>query len=526
MAFACRAPCGPARDSLLPSTATRGHMLSKLRPFALLGLSIGLSGFLPDAAFADDHRLIDAIKARDVAAVQSLLKEKVDVDVLAPDGATPLVWAAQLDDLSLTQLLLNAGATVNYKNDFGVTALWVAARNGNAAVINLLLKAGADPNAARTSGETALMRAAMTGRPQAVEALLAGGARVDAVESRRGQNALMWAITEQHLEAARLLIAAGADVSARSRNGYTPLLFAAREGNLEIVKLLLDRGASVNETGTDGASVLHVATVRGHASLAEFLMDKGANPNANGLGYTPLHWAVWTSSSVLTHETRVDTGEWSVMAGIPDRQAKLSLVRKLMAHGADVNARLKNMPPRFGFSYTRKLLGGGSIEGATPFFLAADAGDIDIMRMLVAHGADPRIPALNNTTALMTASGLFTFDGEAEVAVEDRVKAAELCLELGVDVNAANVMGNTALHAAAIMGHDPVIKVLAEHGANMSPKNTYGETPLTYAKGFFFTLDILGPGFESTKKLLTDLGAVDPVTKRVLPSARGRKDED
>ena len=490
----------------------------------LMGLSVSISGLLPNTAFGADRRLIDAIKAHDVVAIQTLLKERVDVNALASDGATPLFWAAQQDDVKTAQMLIAAGARVNDKNDYGITALWVAARNGNAAMITALLKAGADANAARNTGETALMRAAMTGRTDAVKALLAGGARIDTTESLRGQNALMWAVNEQHLDVVRALVEAGANVRAKSQKGYTPLLFAARDGNVDIARVLLEHGADVNETASDGLSVLHVATVRGHAPLAEFLMDRGADPNADGAGYTPLHWAVWTSASLLTHDTRVDTGEWSAIAGIPDRQAKLRLIDQLLLHGANIHARLSKLPPRFG-SGSSRLLGGGTVEGATPFFLAADVADVEIMRILLARGADPLMTAVNKTTPLVVASGLLSRDGEGEVDVEDRTKAAQLLIELGTDINAANTLGNTAMHAAAIMGHDPIVKLLAEHGANLSPKNKFGETPLTYAKGFFFVIDVLGPGHDTTKKLLAELGAVDPVTVRVLPSARGATEE-
>jgi ankyrin repeat protein len=319
----------------------------------------------------------------------------------------------------------------------------------------------------------------------------------------------MWAVAEQHHDVTLALVQHGAGVKARSYSGFTPLMFAVRQGDFEAVKLLLATGANVNETAKDGISVLHVATVRGHVALAEFLLDQGADPNAAGAGYTALHWAAGTWESFMTRDYHVESGEWSVLAGLPTREAKLGLITALLAKGADVNARLTKNPPRFGATLSLAgghMLGGGSVVGATPFFLAAQVGDVEVMRALVAYGADPRLPTNDETTPLMVAAGLGTAEDETLVPVSSRLEAAKLCVELGADVNAANDAGNTSLHATAFLGFDVIAQFLVDKGANVNPKNKKGETPLKIAEGFELNAQVYV--HKSTADLIRTWGGV------------------
>ena len=221
------------------------------------------------------------------------------------------------------------------------TPLLLAAENGSAEMIAALLQAGARPNAALPTGQTVLMTAARTGNVAAVGALLSAGAAVDATQASKEQTALMWAIAEHHADVARVLIEHGANVEARTASGFTLLLFAAREGHMEIARLLLEKGVDVNESSLDGATPLLTATVRGHVDFALFLLKHGARPEGNSAaGYTPLHWAATSfDTTPITYAGIPAPGEWEAMAGIPDRKAKLTLIRALLAHGADVNAR-------------------------------------------------------------------------------------------------------------------------------------------------------------------------------------------
>ena len=127
-------------------------------------------------------RLVEAIKANDVAAVRTLLDTRVDVNAAKPDGTTALHWAVDRDSPEIVQLLIRAGANVKAANRYGATPLWLAALNGNAATIGMLLEAGASASAASPEGETALMVAARTGKVDAVNALLARGADPNVAE--------------------------------------------------------------------------------------------------------------------------------------------------------------------------------------------------------------------------------------------------------------------------------------------------------------------------------------------------------
>ena len=442
------------------------------------------------------HRLVEAVKAGDLETVRALLTEQIDVSVAEADGATALHWAVHRNELETARLLLQAGADVNAANDYGVTALSLACVNGNAEMVETLLKAGADPNAARLSGETTLMTAARTGSVDAVRLLVAAGAGVNATEASRGQTALMWAVAEHHLQVVRVLIEHGADVEAASVSGFTPLMFASREGNLAAARLFLAAGADVNHAAPDGTTALLVATVRGHWEQAAFLLESGADPNVDGTGYTPLHWAAGSWETQLSGEFGSSTYE--ALAGL--QPGKLELVSALLGHGANPDASVVKQPPRFGFSVFPLRL-----SGATPFFLSALAGDVDIMRALMAAGADPLLSAKDGTTALMVAAGIGRVVGETRVTEADALEAVTLAEAVGGDVNAVKESGDTALHGAAAFGADTIVQFLANQGADLNVRNKLGQTPLAIAEGIFQSGAVIV--HESTARLLRSLGA-------------------
>jgi ankyrin repeat protein len=455
------------------------------------------------AAANGDTRLATAARNRDAKAVQSLLQLKADVNASQPGGATALHWAAHWDELATADLLLKAGANPNAANDYGITPLLLAATNGSAALIQRLLAAGANPNAAQMSGQTPLMTAARGGSVNAVNLLVAAGADVNAREKFKGQNALMWALAEHQSAAARALIEHGADIRAPTAAGSTPLMFAAREDNMEIARLLLDKGASLKETAKDGTTPLHVATTRAHVELAKFFLDRGADPNANGPGYTPLHWAAGRWETLHTHDYPVPSGEWSTLIGLP-REQQLDLIKALLAHGADINARATQLPPRFGYTLSSFIT--RYATGATPFFLAAMSADAELMRFLAANGANPTIAAGVATTALMAAAGRTLVPGESKIPEQDHLEAVKASLDLGADINGANGDGWTALHGAAYAGFDTIVQYLADKGASINARNQNGDTPLKIAEGFVFPNMVNIKA--STAELLRKLGGV------------------
>lgn len=449
-------------------------------------------------------------------------------NAVEPDGTTPLHRAVHRNDMKAAEALIRSGADVNAANRYGVPPLSLAATNGNSAILELLLKAGANPNAMQSEGETALMTAARTGIPAAVSTLLAHGADVNAKESWRGQTALMWAAAEGHAEAIQVLLEAGAQVNARSNAGWTALLFAAREGRIQAVKALLAGGANVNDAllarggrgrgaggaaGGDraaagGSSALVLAVGSAHFELAAALLDAGANPNAAAQGWTALHHLTWIRKPGTGSNDPAPYGSGNLDS--------LTLVRKLKAQGADVNARVTRRP-NVGVSALNFI-------GATPFLMAARGGDTELMRLLVELGADPLLPNQDGTTPLMVAAGVGTNSpGEDAGSPPEALAAVKLALELGGDVNTVDKNGNTAMHGAAFKQLPEVVKLLAANGADINvwnKKNISGWTPLRVAvgvhRGMNFRFHI--PTADALKEIMVRAGVSTEVEPETLIS--------
>ena len=471
------------------------------------------------AAVASAQPVAEAARTADWAAVRALVEQGADVTTPQGDGTTALHWAGYWDEDDMAALLLDAGADANATTDLGVTPLWTACENGSARMTRILLEVGADPNAALLSGETLLMTATHSGSAAVIEQLLAAGADVNAAEQGRGQTALMWAVAQRHPDVVEALLAHQPDVHARSdvrtevvktspepwnpdyiidllQGGYTPLLFAARVGDLDSARLLVAAGADVNDTAPYGTSATVVAAHSGHGELAAFLLEQGADPNAAGAGYTALHAAILHKDD--------------------------HLVAALLVRGADPNVPVVRSTPVRRDSVDYYLH--PSYVGATPFWLAARFSAPAIMRLLAEHGADPLVahrPVYwggrlaesddraevreGDTTAVMAAAGL---GGRAPLFAVDRLnriaesapvrstrrepdpvereavtlEAVRVAAELGVDVNTANAVGETALHAVAARGYDTVIAYLVEQGARLDLTNQDNQTPLDVAR--------------------------------------------
>jgi ankyrin repeat protein len=429
---------------------------------------------------------------------------------LAVAGMTPLHDAVHQDDFAAAERLVRAGADVKAASRYGVTPLSLAAINGYARIVELLLKAGADPNTVLPGGESALMTAARTGRVEAVNALLASGADVHHKEAKTGQNALMWAAAEGHGPVVEALLKAGADPKVRLDSGFTAYLFAVREGRLGVVRILLDAGVDVNDSTqprpnftrrnlyqppSRGTSALVLAVTNAHYELASFLLDRGAGPNSIDTGVAPLH--------VITGVRKPGAGDNDPAPPGSGKMTSIDMVRKLVAKGADVNLRMTRRV-RIGATGLNTL-------GATPYLMAARAGDAELMRLLKELGADPLIPNADNATPLMAAAGLGTRSPGEDAGTEPEVlEAVAAALEHGNDINAVDNNGETAMHSAAYKNLPLVVELLGKRGAKpevWNKKNKYGWTPLLIAEGYRF--GNYKPNAETTaavKKLLAEAG--------------------
>jgi ankyrin len=468
------------------------------------------------AAAGVETRLADAAMKRDIAAVRALIAQKVDVNAPGTDGSAALHWAVRVDDAAMAKLLLGAGAQATAPNRYGLTPMAIAAGNGSASMIAILLDAGADANAPDPAGDTPLMSVIRVGRADAVTLLLDRGAKVDATDATYQQTALMVAVRENHPDIVKLLIARGASVNARTRvgrtpawvlpnsqpgfghgigivrggspdrgrrgpipGGMTPLMYAARDGRMETVRMLLDAGAEINARDANDITPLITAITNNHPDVARLLIDRGADIKATDwYGRTPL-WA-----AVETRNMDLDNGTFENSI---DRAPFLELIQVLLERGADPNARTREVPPvRPDFLRITASLSWVDFTGQTPFITAALAGDVTVMKLLLKHGADPNIATFAGTTALMAAAGVnWVFDQTYDEGQPALLEAVKLCVELGLDVNAVNSMGLTAMHGAANRGSDEIIKYLASLGAKLDARDKEGRTPMVWAEGVF-----------------------------------------
>jgi ankyrin repeat protein len=491
-----------------------------------------LAAVLGGICFAASSEVADAAMHKNREAVAALIAKKVDVNAPQTDGATALHWAIYNGDERMVDMLLKAGANPKAANRDGATVLSLACINGDAAMIEKLLAAGANPNETLPNGETPLMLAARTGSIPAMKVLIDHKASVNAKEKLRGTTALMWAASEGHPEAVKFLIANGADINAtdavvqqrgsrpnvaptaaaraesagagasrdrQSKQGkqgpvlrgaaagratqgdvtnpdrtsiqnafsrgadvgeMTPLMFAARQGDMESVKILVEAGADVNKQSVDGWTALNIATQNRYYKIGAYLLDHGANPNlANKQGWSPLYLA--------TDNRNIESGEYPVRVADMDH---LEYIKLLLAHKADPNLRAKDYTETR-TNFTMQWL---NEDGATPFLRAAQSGDVELMKLLLAAGADPKIATKNGTTALMVACGIGWVEGVTyEWSPKESFEAVKMLLDLGLDVNAQDNDGRTAMMGAAHKGRNEVVQALFDHGADLSTED-YG----------------------------------------------------
>jgi ankyrin repeat protein len=537
--------------------------------------------------------LVDAAMQGNRDAVRSLLKDGADVNTAQADGMTALHWAAQKGDVELAKLLLYASANVKATTRIGgYTPLLMASKNGDAPMIGTLLTAGADANGATTNGTTALMLAASAGRADAVTLLVERGANVNAKENARAETALTFAAASGRADVIRVLTAHGADTmvttkvvdlaafakeeqerfaAERANNGlggrggrggaaegqgrgggpqppqiagvnrqynYTelvghwgglaPLHLAARQGQTEAATALLDAGADVNQRGAgDRITPILIATINGHFDLAKYLLDRGADPSlSQDNGAAPVYAALncqWAAKALYPQPRAYEQ----------QRTTYLDLMKALLDKGADPNARLARKVWYSQYDFDQS---GVDESGATPFWRAAYAADVDAMRLLLEYGADPNLrtirtpgrvrtgdvtrevqdvsplppvpPGGPGVSPLLAASGAGYGEGFAanhhRFAPAGMLAAVKFLVEeLHVDVNAKDHDGNTAIHNAAARGDNEMILYLVSKGADVLQVNREGKTTVDMANG---PVQRISP-FPETIKLLEGMGA-------------------
>lgn len=531
-----------------------------------------------------------AVYRSDKEMVDLLLGAGANARAANREGSTPL-WLASINgDAAIIAALLKAGADANEHLPLGRTPLMAASRTGNVEAIQVLLDHGADVNARETlRGTTPLMWAADEGHAAAIQLLIQRGAdfkaRSDMTERGRGPALGKANDPRKQVAAQGRALAAGRaldlrDLSAlrgdnngiggqgaggiarggRTRGGrapngratdgvdqgfdqnddaavaafgfrgrpapkdggaLTPLVYAVRADDLDSVKVLLAAGADLNQVTGYGWSPLLVATQNRFYRLGAYLIDHGADVNlANQGAWTPLYLA--------TDNRNIESGDYPVRKGDMDH---LDFIKLLLDKGANVNARMKDS------TETRTVFTNQWLDenGATAFLRASQSGDLVLMKLLLAHGADPKVETVLHVTALEVAAGVGWVEGITyEWSPEATLEAVKMLLDLGLDVNAQADTGRTALHGAAHKGRTDVIQVLVDHGAKLDVRD-YGNTdnrggklavhtwqPVDYADG------LVRVGVQSAiphpeaglllRKLMTEAGLVAPPVGRTLES--------
>lgn len=465
-------------------------------------------------------------KKGDTAEIKSLLKSSADVNTKKADGTTALHYAVHLNDLGLAKLLVKSKANPDVANDYGITPLSLACTNRNGDMVELLLDAGANANAEKWSGESVLMECVRTGATDAVAALLNAGAIPNVSEDKMGQTPLMWAAAGGHAEITKLLLDHGADISPKtlasedrvpntcricewkpSPGGFTALMFAARAGNIDTARLLLDAGADINEATDEYGNPLVIAAASNHEDLAIFLLESGADPESKDEnGVTALHHAHQNGLSYM-HGITYDPS----YRLRPKNQPKL--VKALLETGADPNAQIEKSY-LIGPAIRSSCESVSNMVGATPYFLAAVSADAELLRLLSEYEADATLTTKNGNTPLMVAArssctGMNQEDNTSPAKRARALEAIKSIVAMGVDVNAVNEDGETAMHKAAFTGATNIVQFLADNGANIDARNSNGETPWSMALGMAPSFNNVGAYgvHEETAALLVKLGA-------------------
>ena len=508
-------------------------------------------------------------------------------------GYTPLLLASQMGHAGVIRALIESGADPKSTTGAGATALMLSAASGNVEAVETLVAAGAEVDAREPARqETALIFAAANNRLDAAKFLIASGADVkattkvveltgqtnpeeeDFLRAQQAQRAggraagaaappaapatppAMTGRTgggRAATEGARATPAGGGqgrggraggargpDVAGftrqfrfaelvRAQGGLAPLHFAARHGFGDMSRLLLSSGSDLNQRTADGTTPLLMAIINGHFDLAKELLDKGADPRvASDNGVTPLY-------AVLNVQWAPKTLYPQPRAYTQQKLSHIEMLQALVAKDVDVNARLKKKVWYSGYNFD---LSGVDEIGATPFWRAAYASDLEAMKLLIAHGADPEIPTMKpagrprtgdagaredvtdvsgrpavptggfGVPPLHAAAGVGYGEGYAANSHRNApygfMPAVKYLIEeLGADVNARDHDGNTALHHAAARGDNEMILYLVSKGADVMAVNRSGETTVDMANG---PVQRIQP-FPETIALLTKMGA-------------------
>jgi len=466
---------------------------------------------------ATDPAVVVAAKDGDFEAVRTLIAKRVDVNETARDGSTALLWAVHNSDVRMARALIGAGANFTTANHYGVTPLLEASRAGDTPMIGELLKAGASVSrSVHPEGETPLMAVSRTGKLDAVELLLEASSDPNAADTYQNETALMWAAGEGHVDVVNALIAAGANPNVKAHvsplterkhadhptGGFTALMFAVRNGHENVVRALVKGGADLKATNGDGLTATSIAITNDRFDLARTLLDLGADPNDGALYF-----------AVDMHDATTDMHAHDgsrLRADYPNQLKALDLVKLLLERGADPNK------PFIGQIHNVSLCCDPE-QNASPFFRAAIASDVEVLKLMIQHGAQLEWspteikkkkegddaaqgggrgnPNVGKTPAMVAMGGgrgaAFAAGPGFERLIappfrepsnRDPGEALKVLLAAGANPNAKSTDGASLLHQAVTARRTDMIRALVAAGAKLDAVNKDNLTPLLLAE--------------------------------------------
>ncbi|KAK4205444.1 putative ankyrin [Triangularia verruculosa] len=478
-----------------------------------------VDGFDPDVAIMNA-----AVKSGSGEVTKVFAAMNVNLETKDSYGLTALQKAVLLGHHQVTKVLLDAGANtasvevevLTYGGSVPTPTFVQVAVQCHIQCLTLLLENGASPDA-NADSYTALLHSAITGNLGMAKLLLKHGARVDGVGKWNPLCGAVEGIQVTKLEMVSLLLDHGADVNSLSQ-GYTPLQGAAAGNAMEAAKLLLEYGADISIHGTY-VDALGQASSLGHAEMVRFLLKAGCDPNRadSQTGLNAIQIAAQDKHPQCI-QALLDGG---AEIEAPDGRAGplflaagagcLESVKLLISRGANLEAICQD-PDNSGF-------------GFNPLLIAAMQGEVEIVRALLAAGANVRIQIREQLTALHFGAmaqndeavlralleytpDLNALDSDHSTALHSlmlndfpTLGSAKILVNRGTDLTIRDFTGATALHMAVAKGKDEIAKYLVSCKANINGVEAAAGGPLHIACGT--------QNFEMVKFLVANGAQVD-----------------
>ena len=341
--------------------------------------------------------------------VQLLLENGADVNGQGPDGKTSLHGAARGGHLGAVKILLEHNADIEARNKYNETPLIRAAINDQIEMTELLIEKGAKIEAEDHQGFTALHRTVKHGRKAAFAILLKKGAHLG-TRGATGETLLHSAVIADNKEIVGKLLRLGADLESQDNEGLTPLHLAALSDRQSTLIVLLDKGANLHSEDKNGWTPLHNAALKGNVNVMRTLIIKGADLEAKDRynHNTPLHLAAMGGKEnavrlLLYHDANIEalnsSGETPLFQVLfIDCKALENMVGLLLENSASIEVRATGPPD--------------CLNGWTVLHAAALAGNGNVVRLLLAKGADVNATDARGITPLGLAAARGAMDDD------------------------------------------------------------------------------------------------------------------